>query len=39
MKTAREEAEMVLFESVREVLAACDVKPRQARLCPKTLSP
>lgn len=30
MKAAREEAEMVMFESVREVLAACKLKPRQA---------
>ena len=31
MKSAREEAEMVLFECVREVLAACKLKPRQVR--------
>ena len=30
MKAARVEAEMVMFESVREVLAACNLKPRQA---------
>ena len=28
---------MVLFESVREVLAACNVKPRQARSSPLRL--
>lgn len=32
LKAAREEAEMVMFDSVREVLASCNLKPRQARL-------
>ncbi|CAL8469239.1 g8780 [Coccomyxa elongata] len=29
LKAAREEAEMVMFDSVREVLASCNLKPRQ----------
>jgi len=31
MAMARAEAEMVMFESVRQVLAACDVAARQVR--------
>jgi hypothetical protein len=31
MAMARAEAEMVMFESVRQVLAACSVAARQAR--------
>jgi hypothetical protein len=31
MKAARDEAEMVMFTSVKAVLEACNLKPRQVR--------